>query len=109
MEDIVLDAGDAALALDLVFERDGAATERWELDGPRDEAALVHRASGDLRDLFAGGLVVLVEEVGVGRRELDVDLLDLGDRDALGDRDFALVGAEVGEPNGDLDRLRVPA
>src|SRR5262245_11671126 len=77
----ISDAGDTALTLDLVLERDRAPAVRRQLDRPRHQTTLVERARGDLRDLF--GLLIL-EQVRIGRAELDVDLLDLGDRDPLG-------------------------
>src|SRR5262245_58038594 len=74
-------AGDVALTLHLVLECDRAPAERRQLDRPRHEAALVERTRRDLRDLLASRLVVFAEQIGIGRRRLDVDLLDLRDRD----------------------------
>src|SRR5215813_8831890 len=100
---------DAALALDLVLERDRAAAERRQLDGPRHQSAVVDRPRRDLRDVLAAGRVILGEQVRVGGRHLDIDLLDLGDRDPLGDHDCARRRAEVRQPDRDADGLDVPA
>src|SRR5215470_7195568 len=101
--------GDAALAPDPVLQRDRAPAERRQLDRPGHQAAVVDRPRGDLRDLLATRRVAGAEQVGVGRRGLDLDLLDLGDRDPLGHDDLARRAPEVGQPDRNPDRLDVPA
>src|SRR5512140_564283 len=103
------DAGDTALALYLVLERDGTATERRQVDRPRHEPALVERARRDLRDPLAARVIVVAEQIGIGRGGRDLDLLDLGDRGALGDDDLAALPAEVREPHRAPHGPHVPA
>src|SRR5215475_3387884 len=100
--------GDAALTPDPVLQRDGAPAERRQLDRPGHQAAVVDRPRGDLRNLLTSR-IARARQVGVGRRDLDLDLLDLGDRDPLGHHDLARHAAEVGHPDRDPDGLDVPA